>query len=110
LVEAEDVAVVGGAAGWVGEKGVGFGEEGEHGGGGGVGGVDVWVVGFRESIEGSEELKIVSEHGSPSCQDERGSGVSSVLLNVTLRGIMPHAQPLIMILTLRRLDIRSKRN
>lgn len=52
LVEAEDVAVVGGAAGRVGEDGVGLGEEGEGVGGRGVGGVGVWVVDFGELVEG----------------------------------------------------------
>lgn len=45
-------AVVGCAAVWVGEDGVGFADEHEALGGGGVGGVCVWVVGFGEGIEG----------------------------------------------------------
>lgn len=52
MLEAEDVAVVGGAAWRVGEDGVGFGEEGEGGGGGGVVAVCVWVVDFGELVEG----------------------------------------------------------
>lgn len=53
LVQAEDVAVVGGAARRVGEDGVGLGEEGEGVGGRGVVGVYVRVVGFGEAVEGS---------------------------------------------------------
>lgn len=53
VVKAQDVAVVGGTAGGVGEDGVGFGDEGEGVGGVGVGAICVGVVSFGERIEGS---------------------------------------------------------
>jgi hypothetical protein len=58
VVHAEDVAVVGGAAGRVGEDGVGLGEEGEGVRGVWVGGIGVGMVGFGEGVEGPEELSV----------------------------------------------------
>lgn len=56
VVKAQDVAVVGGAAGDVGEDGVGLGDEGEVVGGVGVGAICVGVVSLGERIEGSGRL------------------------------------------------------
>lgn len=56
MVHAEDVAVVGCAAGCVGEDGVGLGEEGEGVRGVWVGGIGVGMVSFGEGVEGSEVL------------------------------------------------------
>lgn len=52
-VKTEDVAVVCGATGRVGEECVGFGEQRETGGGVGVGGVCVWMVRLGQAVEGS---------------------------------------------------------
>jgi hypothetical protein len=50
-VEAEDIAIVGGAAWGVGEDGVGFGEEGEVVRGGWVVWVRIWMMYFGETVE-----------------------------------------------------------
>lgn len=72
VVYAENVAVVGGAAGCVGEDGVGLGEEGEGVRSVWVGGICIWMVSFGEGVEG--------------------------LFNLGRCRVVPHIQPLIMIL------------
>lgn len=52
VVKAQDIAIVGGAAGSVREDGVGLGDEGEVVSGVGVGAICVWVVRFRQCVKG----------------------------------------------------------
>lgn len=58
MVYAEDVAVVGGAAGCIGEDGVGLGEEGEGVRSVWVGGICVRMVSFGEGVEGPEKILV----------------------------------------------------
>lgn len=67
VVQAEDVAVVGGAGVWVGEDFVGFIEEGEGVRGVGVGAISVGVVSLGEGEVGSGMALLVfaSHHDNP---------------------------------------------
>lgn len=117
VLEAEDVAVVGGAAGGVREERVRLGEEGEGGGGGGVGGVGVGVVRLGEGVEGpavfcrspvstlilrfslgSSRRTGRSSRAGRTRLEGSTKGVGSSLLYLAGRGIMPHVQPLVVVL------------
>lgn len=76
VVQAQDVAVVLGAAGGVGEDVVGFGEEGEVLGGAGRG-VHVRVVRLGEQVEGPASSFFVSGWPFASCLLELGEGEGS---------------------------------
>lgn len=101
VVQAQDVAVVLGAAGGVGEDVVGFGEEGEVLGGAGRG-VHVRVVRLGEQVEGPAGWLFVSGWPFASCLLDvgswRGRGRGAQLFDFAGRGIVVDAQALVVIL------------
>lgn len=60
VMHTEDVAVVGGTAGGIGENGIGLGEEGEGVRGVWVGRIGIRVVSLGEGVEGPNELSVRS--------------------------------------------------